>query len=426
MSDSKAFEAGSSEFHPNLPSRKSRAAVWNAVFLAATMIGVLSLVTLVFSLLDSCFGYVIVQDAYAYRDVSVAPETPLDQLTLDQLVKTIRLTAESDLTDLSLGRLRILEVDKPLELQTPDELRLLVTKEILKSEIKKSWSLIESLTSQAAISDLQKSRYPDGRVAFRSWLSPEFLTNQQSGGKAETNGLRGAIIGSLWIILIAVALAFPIGIGSAIYLEEYAVDNALNRFIQTNIYNLAGVPSIIYGMLGLAIFVRVMEPVTSGAVFGVEDVNGRTVLSAGLSIGILILPIIIINAQEALKAIPSSLRYSSYGVGATKWQTTWHHVLPAALDRILTGTVFGVSRAIGETAPLVVIGASAFLTLDPSGLFSKFTSLPIQIYTWSQMALPEFRHVAAAAIIVLLIMLLGLNTVAIIFRNRIKQAKDAL
>jgi phosphate transport system permease protein len=215
-------------------------------------------------------------------------------------------------------------------------------------------------------------------------------------------------------------------LGSAIYLEEYASDNWLNRLIQTNIYNLAGVPSIIYGMLGLAIFVRLMGPITSGAIFGVQDVNGRTVFSAGLTLGILILPIIIINAQEALKAIPNSLRYSSYGVGATKWQTIWHHVIPASMDRILTGTVFAVSRAIGETAPLVVIGASAFLTLDPSGLFSKFTTLPIQIFTWSQMASPEFRHVAAAAIVVLLVLLLGLNAVAIYFRTGIQKAKDAL
>jgi len=188
---------------------------------------------------------------------------------------------------------------------------------------------------------------------------------------------------------------------------------------------LAGVPSIIYGMLGLAIFVRGLEPLTSGSIFGVTDVNGRTVLSAGLTLALLILPIVIINTQEALKAIPQSLRWSSYGVGATRWQTIWNHVIPAAGDRILTGTVFAVSRALGETAPLVVVGASAFLTLDPSGLFSKFTTLPMQVYTLSQQPQAEFRHLAAAAIIVLMVLLLGLNSVAIILRGRIKKRKEA-
>jgi len=415
-----------SDFHPNEKGRKRTAGIWNVVFLASTLVGVLSLVTLVTSLIDSCFGYVVLQDAYSYAEVSVAPDKALASLTKEELVQTLRTTAEADLTDLTTGRLRLLEMDRPLEVRTEDELRNLVITEVLKSEVKKSWSLMESLSQASAITEFQKSRYPDGHLAFRSWLSPEFLTKPQSGGKAESNGLRGAIIGSLWIILIAIVIAFPIGLGSAIYLEEYASDNWLNRLIQTNIYNLAGVPSIIYGMLGLAIFVRLLGPITSGALFGVQDVNGRTVFSAGLTLGILILPIIIINAQEALKAIPNSLRYSSYGVGATKWQTIWHHVIPASMDRILTGTVFGVSRAIGETAPLVVIGASAFLTLDPSGLFSKFTTLPIQIFTWSQMASPEFRHVAAAAIVVLLVLLLGLNAIAIYFRTGIQKAKDAL
>ena len=164
-------------------------------------------------------------------------------------------------------------------------------------------------------------------------------------------------------------MAFPLGVGAAIYLEEYARDNWLNRLIQTNINNLAGVPSIIYGILGLAIFVRALEPLTSGAIFGVGDpttANGRTILSAGLTLALLVLPLIIINAQEAIRAVPSSLRQASYGLGATKWQTIWHHVLPNAIPGILTGTILAISRAIGETAPLVVIGASTYITFDPS------------------------------------------------------------
>ncbi len=176
------------------------------------------------------------------------------------------------------------------------------------------------------------------------------------------------------------------GWGRPFYLEEYAENNWLNRLIETNINNLAGVPSIIYGLLGLAVFVRMLEPLTSGKLFGVADAttaNGRTVLSAGLTLGLLILPLIIINAREAIRAVPSSLRQASLGLGATQWQTIWNHVLPTALPGILTGAILSVSRALGETAPLVVIGASTFIVVDPDGPFAKFTTLPIQIYQWT-------------------------------------------
>jgi phosphate transport system permease protein len=212
-----------------------------------------------------------------------------------------------------------------------------------------------------------------------------------------------------------------LGVGAAIYLEEYATDNWINRLIRTNVNNLAGVPSIIYGMLGLAIFVRAMEPLTSGSLFGMVDpttANGRTILSAGLTLGLLILPLIIINAREAVRAVPRSLREASFGLGATKWQTIWHHVLPSAMPGVLTGTILAISRAIGETAPLVVVGASTFITVDPSGPFSKFTTLPIQIYQWTARPQDEFRNIAAAAIIVLLILLLSLNATAVLLRNR--------
>jgi phosphate transport system permease protein len=235
-------------------------------------------------------------------------------------------------------------------------------------------------------------------------------------------GIRTAILGSLMVIAITILFSFPVGVGAAIYLEEYATDSALNRLIQTNINNLAGVPSIIYGILGLAIFVRVLEPLTSGAVFGVvEDpttANGRTILSAGLTLGLLILPMIIINAQEAIRAVPASLRHASLGVGATKWQTIWNHVLPNALPGILTGVILAMSRAIGETAPLVVVGASTYITYDPDGPFSKFTVLPIQIYQWTARPQDVFRNIAAAAIIVLLILLFTMNATAVLLRNR--------
>ncbi len=216
-------------------------------------------------------------------------------------------------------------------------------------------------------------------------------------------------------------VAFPVGVCAAIYLEEYAHDNWVNRLIRTNINNLAGVPSIIYGMLGLAVFVRVLERLTSGSIFGLADpttANGRTILSAGLTLAFLILPVIIINGQEALRAVPGSLREAGFGLGATKWQTVWAHVLPNALPGILTGTILAMSRAIGETAPLVVIGASTFINKDPSGPFSKFTTLPVQIYQWTSRPQAEFRNIAAAAILVLLVLLLALNAAAILLRNR--------
>jgi phosphate transport system permease protein len=220
---------------------------------------------------------------------------------------------------------------------------------------------------------------------------------------------------------IAILFALPIGTGAAIYLQEYATKNFLNRIIQTNINNLAGVPSIVYGMLGLAIFVRAFEPFTSGSMFGVMDSNGRTILSAGLTMGTLVLPLVIINAQEAIKAVPDSLRQAAFGVGATRWQTTWHHVLPNALPGILTGSILAVSRAIGETAPLIIVGASTFISIDPDGPFSKFTALPIQIYQWTTRAQSEFHAIAASAIIVLLVMLLTLNATAVLLRNRVQR-----
>jgi phosphate transport system permease protein len=174
-------------------------------------------------------------------------------------------------------------------------------------------------------------------------------------------------------------------------------------------------------MLGLAVFVRFLEPITSGAIFGFSDpttANGRTILSAGLTLSLLILPVVIINGQEAIRSVPNSLRQASYGMGASKWQTVWFHVLPNALPGILTGTILAVSRAFGETAPLVVVGAATFITFNPENIFSKFTSIPIQIYQWTARPQDAFQNIAAAAIIVLLILLLILNAAAVLLRNR--------
>jgi phosphate transport system permease protein len=232
---------------------------------------------------------------------------------------------------------------------------------------------------------------------------------------ASESGVRAALLGSLLTIVLTVLIAFPLGVGTAIYLEEYATgDSWLERLIETNIRNLAGVPSIIYGLLGLAIFVRALETIT----------QGRTIISAALTMALLILPVIIINAQEALRAVAPSIREASFGLGATKWQTVFRSVLPAAMPGVLTGTILGMSRAIGETAPLIVVGATTFIANDPS-LVSRFTVLPIQIYNWTKDPREGFSEIAAATIVLLLIVLLLFNATAIILRQRFRRSLSA-
>lgn len=305
--------------------------------------------------------------------------------------------------------------------RSQEEVYDLVLERVVQPRFVAVWPLVESIFQRDRIEQEVFARYPDAELQFYSWVNLNFLGSPQSSSP-ELAGVRTAILGSLWVILITIVFSFPIGVGAAIYLEEYATDTPINRIIMTNISNLAGVPSIIYGMLGLAVFVRVMEPLSSGALFGygsdATTANGRTILSAGLTLGLLILPVIIISAQEALRAVPNSVRQAGMALGATQWQTIWAHVLPSALPGILTGTILSISRALGETAPLVVVGASTFVTFNPDGPFSKFTTLPVQIYQWTSRPQPEFQNLAAAAILVLLVLLLSLNATAIILRNR--------
>jgi phosphate transport system permease protein len=206
-------------------------------------------------------------------------------------------------------------------------------------------------------------------------------------------------------------ISFPLGVAAAVWLEEYARKGWLQTVIQTNIANLAGVPSIVYGILGLAIFVRWMVALT----------GGRSVISGALTISLLVLPILIIAGQEALRAVPNSIREASYGLGATRWQTVRHHVLPNAMPGILTGTILALSRAIGETAPLIMIGALTFIAFVPEGPRDQFTVLSIQVYNWVSRPQDDFRGLAAAAIIVLLALLLSMNALAIWLRNRYRK-----
>lgn len=415
-------------------------------------------------------------------------------------------------------------------------------------------ALHANITTSVAL-DFAESENTVEIVRYYSWIDGRFLKDPMSSVPAQA-GIRTALFGSVIMMIIVIIVSLPVGVATAIYLEEYAKDNFLSKFpffninqmIETNVRNLAGVPSIIYGMLGLAIFVRILAPFTSGIAFGVNvtpppesriinllqeaealqieqleldenyqikayaaaeflseeqaqdlvrlfrrfgtasitntgnapiertereiaelfdirvlntiplnadpidyirvasgyieietlpmtleqfgtlaqqlrritafTVNGRTILSAALTLSLLILPVIVINSQEALRAVPNSLREASYGLGATKWQTIWRTTLPSSIPGIMTGTILAVSRAVGETAPLIVVGASTFLLTDPSGPFSQFTVLPIQIFQWTSRPQAQFQFIAAAAIIILLTMVLALNAVAILIRNR--------
>ena len=239
------------------------------------------------------------------------------------------------------------------------------------------------------------------------WLSWHLLTDFPSRFPLKA-GIKAALVSSLWLIGLTALFSVPIGVGTAVFLEEYASTSFLKRWvwlIQLNIANLAGVPSIVYGLLGLAVFVRALA-------------LERSVLSGALTLTLVVLPIVILAAQEALRAVPGSIRQASYALGATRWQTVWHQVLPAATPGIMTGVILAVSRALGEAAPLVAVGAATFMTFTPTTPMDEFSALPVQIFYWAGHAKADFHDLAAAAIIVLLTVLIVINLGAILIRYR--------
>jgi phosphate transport system permease protein len=236
------------------------------------------------------------------------------------------------------------------------------------------------------------------------WLTTEFLTNFPSRFPAKA-GIWPALVSSLWLIALTALLAVPIGVGAAIYLEEYARPSRWRNLVQLNIANLAGVPSIVYGILGLALFVRALA-------------LERSILAGALTLMLVVLPMIILAAQESLRAVPDSIRHASYALGATRWQTVRHQVLPAAVPGIMTGVILSISRALGEAAPLVALGAATFITFVPVSPADEFAALPVQIFDWASRPQAEFHHVAAAGIIVLLTVLILLNATAVYLRYR--------
>ncbi|WP_371817627.1 phosphate ABC transporter permease PstA [Amphibacillus sp. MSJ-3] len=241
------------------------------------------------------------------------------------------------------------------------------------------------------------------------YLNVDFLTNRLST-EPDRAGIMGAILGTLWLMAVVIPITMVLGVGTAIYNELYAKKGKLQSIIETNISNLSGVPSIVYGILGMTIFVKTLS-------------FGNVVLAGGLTMSLLVLPIVIVSSQEAIRAVPNDLSEGSYGLGSTKWQTVKNIILPAAIPGILTGSILALSRAIGETAPLVVLGIPALLIPFPSSLFDRFTVLPMQIYYWTldSSLVSEYANLAAATIIVLLVMLFALNSVAIVIRNKFQR-----
>jgi phosphate transport system permease protein len=261
-------------------------------------------------------------------------------------------------------------------------------------------SLLTLVIALVALAVLVVDIFSDGA----SRLSWTFLTNIASR-RAEEAGVYHALMGSIWVILLTGSLALPIGVAAAIYLEEYGTRSRVARFIELNIANLAAVPSIIYGLLGLGVFVRLMQ-------------MGQSVMAGAATLALLALPVVILSTREALRTVPGTIREGSYALGATKWQTIWHQVLPMALPGVLTGLILALSRAIGETAPLITIGALTYIPFAPDSLWSKFTVLPIQIFNWVSRPQAEFKVNAAAGILVLLALLLSMNAIAIVVRDR--------
>jgi len=240
-------------------------------------------------------------------------------------------------------------------------------------------------------------------------VNADFLTSFASANPQRA-GIQAALMGTLWLMAVCIVFIVPVGVASAVYLEEYADSRRWwNRLIEVNIQNLAAVPSIVYGILGLAFLVR--GPLSLG----------RVVLAGGLTLGLLVLPVVIIASREAIRAVPTSIREGAMALGATQWQTISRQVLPAAVPGMATGTILALSRAIGETAPLILVGAATFVAFNPSGLTDSFTALPLQIFSWLSQPQAEFKTRAAGAIVVLFALLLAMNAVAIWLRNRFER-----
>lgn len=275
------------------------------------------------------------------------------------------------------------------------------TKNRIKDKLFEYWGVISTLIGVVLLVVFMTDIFMEGI----SRIDATFFTNSPSGLKPETSGIFPALLGTLWILILTASISIPLGVGAGIYLEEYSKKNWVSSLLEINISNLAGVPSIIYGLLGLEVFVRIMG-------------LGKSVVAGALTLSLLVLPIVIVATREAIKSVPNSIKQAAYGLGATKWQTIWTQVLPSSIGGILTGVILALSRAIGETAPLIVVGAAAYIYDAPDGLLSEYTVIPMQIYTWMPDAREAMKVNAAAGIIVLLMITLVMNGFAVYLRNK--------
>lgn len=278
-----------------------------------------------------------------------------------------------------------------------------IRKNRVKDQIFKYWGIFCTTIGLVLLSVFIGDILIDGLLRI-DW---DFITSLPSR-KPEKSGIYTALMGSIWILLLTTIIAFPMGVAAGIYLEEYSKKNKFSGLLEINISNLAGVPSIIYGLLGLEVFVRIMN-------------LGASVLAGSLTLSLLILPIVIVATREAIKAVPTSVIDASYALGASKWQTIWHQILPASSGGILTGVILALSRAVGETAPLIVVGALAYVPFAPESPMDEFSVLPIQIFNWISRPQHGFIENAAAAIIILLCITFIMNGIAVYFRNKWQQ-----
>lgn len=443
-----SFMPDEKTFKRRLQARTRRGEIGKVIFYSSIIVAIVVLITLFVSIFNEAFGTIAVEEEITVAELSemgLVPEgQTLNDLDSAALVNILEEEASGGLRKLIRDELSVVEATAftslsadealgnaivpeevadlpigasfPIEFQrqilidnlSRDRLEQLVVSEVIGREVVNSWPLYDTIFAFDSIQAEAAEENPNAEIIrFYSWLNSDFITTPMSSEPGNA-GIRTALLGSIYMMTLVVLFSVPVGVGAAIYLNEYAGHSLLNRVIETNVRNLAAVPSIIYGLLGLSIFVRgFFVPITSG----------RTIISAALTLSLLILPIIIAASQEALRAVPNTIREASYGLGATKWQTIWRQVLPTAIPGILTGVIIAISRAVGETAPLIVVGAASFAVADPT-LTSRFTALPIQVYQWTALPQDQFRDIAAAAIVMLLILNIGLNAVAIILRER--------
>ena len=428
-------------FIRGLRNRHRLGAIWKRFFQAAVVFGLIVLLLLAVNVLNRVFGYVAIVNRIEPSSLS---ERPLEELSAEELGKILIESAgasfnpriglanlipgglgtqnsnyianrenpigelipsvPAEYAAIPLGEITSEQATSILStIASQEDLLDLIKLYVVGEKIGATWSLTESLFNRAAIDEYAAAN-PNAKIEFRNWLSLTFLSNRMSDNPL-VSGIRIALLGTVWVLVFTILVAFPLGVGTAIYLQEYSTgDTWVERIIETNIRNLAGVPSIVYGLLGLAVFVRYLG-------------FGRSLLAGSLTMALLVLPIIIVASREAIRAVPLSIRQAAFGLGATRWQVVKDHILPLALPGIMTGTILALSRAIGETAPLITIGALTFIAFLPTSVFDPFTVMPIQIFNWTSRPQQEFQNIAAAGIVVLLFSLLTMNSVAKILRT---------